>query len=529
MSTVLAERCPPVTWPRRWGPWLAVLAALALLYVPTYIALAHGPWRDEEYAHGPLVLAIFALLVWRDRAALVAGARARAPVAGTLLLVSGLVLYMAGRTLGIALFEVGSQLPVLAGVLLATRGWNGVRRFGFALVFLAFMVPMPGFVLAAASAPLKEFVSAAVAFLLSALGYPVMREGVTLTVGSHEMLVADACAGMASLTSLAAIVLLYAHLTGRALRVRAALLLAAVVPVAIASNVLRVLVLALVAYHYGDDAAQGAVHQAAGIAVFVAALAMVVGLDRVVYGRRRVQLSKRPPRTPRSGARLAPRAALFAWIAALGMAGSALAAPVLAPQVVTKPGFELARLLPERFGDWRIDADVMPVAPAPDVQAKLDRLYGQVLSRTYVNAAGEHMMLVVAYGGDQSDALKVHRQEACYSAQGFEIASLAHGTLASEGRAIPVTRMLAVRGERSEPVTYWFTMGDRVVLGRIERLRVQLAEGIHGRVPDGMLVRVSSLSGDAPSAYAAQAAFVGALLSAVPESFAARLAGARAG
>src|SRR5262249_23259536 len=72
-STVLEQRCAQVTWPRRWGPWLAVAAALALLYVPTYISLAHGLWHDDEYAHGPLVLAIAALLVWRDRAALVGG------------------------------------------------------------------------------------------------------------------------------------------------------------------------------------------------------------------------------------------------------------------------------------------------------------------------------------------------------------------------------------------------------------------------------------------------------------------------
>jgi len=529
MSTVLEQRCAPASWPQRWGPWLAVAAALALLYVPTYASLAHGLWRDEEYAHGPLVLAIFALLVWRDRAALVAGSPARAPVAGALLLACGLILYVAGRALGIALFEMGSHLPVLAGLLLLTRGWSGIRRFGFALVFLAFAVPLPGFVLTAASAPLKEFVSGAVAFLLTVLGYPVVREGVTLTVGSHEMLVADACSGMASLMSLAAIVLLYAHLTGGALRTRAALLMAAVAPVAIAANVLRVLVLALVAYHYGDDAAQGMVHQAAGLGVFVVALAMVLGIDRLAYGRRFVQLTKRPPRNARAAARLAPRAALFAWIAALGMAGAALAAPALAPQRVAEPGFDLERLVPARFGAWTLDADVAPVAPTPDVQAKLDRLYGQVLSRTYVNAAGERMMLTVAYGGDQSDALKVHRQEVCYQAQGFEIHGLAHGTLAADGRAIPVTRMLAVRGERSEPVTYWFTMGDRVVLGRLERLRVQLAAGLHGRVPDGMLVRVSSLSGDAPAAYAAQAAFVGALLGAVPAPSAARLAGAREG
>ena len=529
MSTVLEQRCPPVAWPRRWGPWLAVLAGLALLYVPTYVSLAQGLWRDEEYAHGPLVLAIVVLLVWRDRAALVSGAPARAPIAGALLLAGGLALYVAGRSLGIALFEVGSHLPVLAGVLLLTRGWNGIRRFGFALVFLAFLVPLPGFVLAAASAPLKEFVSAAVALLLAALGYPVVRDGVALTVGSHQLLVADACSGMASLASLAAMVLLYAHLTGGALRARAVLLALCVVPVAVAANVLRVLLLSLVAYHFGDAAAQGAIHQVAGLLVFAAALAMVVGIDRLVYGRRFIQLEKRPPRSANAVARLAPRAALFAWIAALGMTGAAVAAPALTPQAAAASGVDLERLVPERFGAWRIDAGMAPVIPAPDVQAKLDRLYGQVLSRIYVNAAGERVMLTVAYGGDQSDALKVHRQEVCYQAQGFDIHGLAHGTLATTGRTIPVTRMLAVRGERSEPVTYWFTMGDQVVLGRLERLRVQLAEGLRGHVPDGMLVRVSSLSADAPAAYAAQAAFVAQLLAAVPAPSAARLAGAPQG
>jgi len=302
---------------------------------------------------------------------------------------------------------------------------------------------------------------------------------------------------MASLTSLAAMVLLYAHLTGGALRARVVLLLAAALPAAVAANVLRVLALAIIAYQYGDAAAQGAVHQVAGLAVFAAALAMVVGIDRLVYGRRHLQLTKRSRRNANAAACLAPRATLFAWLAALGMIGAAVAAPALVPQAATETGFDLERVVPERFGDWTIDVDVPAVIPAPDVQARLDRLYGQVLSRTYVNAAGERMMLVVAYGGDQSDALKVHRQEACYAAQGFDIHGLARGTLAAPGRSIPVTRMLAVRGERSEPVTYWFTMGDRVVLSRVERLRVQIAEGLRGRVR-----RAGRVRGGAPRGHA---------------------------
>jgi EpsI family protein len=209
------------------------------------------------------------------------------------------------------------------------------------------------------------------------------------------------------------------------------------------------------------------------------------------------------------------------------MVGSALAAPLLKPvRAEGAAALVLESMVPQAFGDWSIDPTIVPIAPTADVQAKLDRIYSQTVSRTYVNSAGEHMMLTVAYGGDQSDALKAHRQEVCYTAQGFSISDLHHDALAVQGGAIPVTRMLAVRDERSEPVTYWFTMGDRVVRGRVERLATQLREGFAGRIPDGMLVRVSSISPDAPSAYAAQQSFIAALLAAMPSTDRARLAGA---
>ena len=183
-------------------------------------------------------------------------------------------------------------------------------------------------------------------------------------------------------------------------------------------------------------------------------------------------------------------------------------------------------MVPQAFGDWSIDPAIVPIAPTADVQAKLDRIYNQTVSRTYVNAAGEYIMLTVAYGGDQSDALKAHRQEVCYTAQGFTIHDLHHDSVSVQGTSIPVTRMLALRDDRSEPVTYWFTMGDRVVRGRFERLAMQLREGFAGRIPDGMLVRVSSISNDPAKAYAAQQAFVADLLAEMPAADRVRLAGA---
>ena len=93
------------------------------------------------------------------------------------------------------------------------------------------------------------------------------------------------------------------------------------------------------------------------------------------------------------------------------------------------------------------------------------------------------------------------------------------------GKSVPVTRVLAVRGPRSEPVTYWFTMGDRVVLGRLERLIVQLRYGLAGRIPDGMLVRVSSISTHPTLAFKGHEQFVEALLGRMQQRDVQRLLG----
>jgi exosortase B len=528
MSTVLEQRSRPTGALARWRPWLALAAGLALLYVPTYIDLARGLWRDDAYAHGPIILAVFAWLMWRGRAALLEDSGERAPVLGGALVAFGLLLYVVGRSQALVLFEVASHLPVIVGALLVMRGPAAVRRLAFPLAFLFFLIPLPGFILDTVTTPLKNIVSIAVEGLLQALGYPVERAGVVLSVGRHEMLVADACSGLNSLYSLFALSLLYLHLAGPSSRARIAVLLLSLIPIAVIANVVRVMVLVLVTIHAGPETAQGWVHEALGMGVFVVALAMLLGVDAIMKKAGGVRREAGEVTSVNKPLFLTPHASsLASTLLLLAFASAAVAAPLLKPAPADTSALNLEKMLPSTFAGWRVDPTVEPIAPAPDVQAKLDRIYNQTVSRAYVNDAGEQMMLTVAYGGDQSDALKAHRQEVCYSAQGFEIRDLHHGTMSVTGRTIPVTRLHAVRGARSEPVTYWLTMGDRVVLGRLERLRVQLASGLSGRLPDGMLVRVSSIGDDLPRAYAAQQSFISSALGTMPAADAARLVGSK--
>jgi exosortase B len=520
MSTVLDQRGLPEAR-ARWWPWLAVAAGLAALYLPTYFSLAGSLWRDDAHAHGPIILAVFAWLVWRDRAALAEESPpARAP--GAALLAAGLAAYVFGRTLSLTPLEVASHLPVLGGIVLMLRGTRALRRLAFPLLFLLFLVPLPGFVLDWATGPLRTLVSAGVAGLLQLVGYPVERSGVVLELGGHQMLVADACSGLNSIFSLFALGFVYAYLTPPRKALRTFVLAASIVPIAVAANVIRVAVLVLLTYYAGEEVAQGFLHGLAGLLVFMLSLGLLSGLDSMIPWKA-TSKAHEPP-----AGRARPVPAPVAVLIGLALATSALAVPALKP-VPAAQAIDLERALPTSFGDWRLDTSVVPIAPSPDVQANLDRIYRQVVSRTYVNSAGERMMLTVAHGGDQSDALKAHRQEKCYEAQGFEIEALQHGRLSAAGRTIPVTRMVAVRADRVEPVTYWFTMGDRVVLGRSERLRVQVGEGLAGRIPDGMLVRVSSLSPEAAGAFAAQETFARSLFANVAAGDTPRFLGAARG
>jgi len=204
----------------------------------------------------------------------------------------------------------------------------------------------------------------------------------------------------------------------------------------------------------------------------------------------------------------------IAMICAAALAVAARPTPRLADQT---RNFSLERLLPESFGEWTTDKSILPIAVSPDVQAKLDRIYNQVLSRTYVNAVGQRIMLSVAYGGDQSDTMQLHRPEVCYTAQGFQVVRQSLDQLRTGfGFNLPVKRLIAVHGARFEPITYWVVVGNEATVVGLRQKLAQLRYGLTGKVPDGMLVRVSSIDRDDTRAYDLQDRFVRELFEALP-------------
>ena len=214
----------------------------------------------------------------------------------------------------------------------------------------------------------------------------------------------------------------------------------------------------------------------------------------------------------------------------LAMAGTSALTGALTPGVKLAQGqapFQLETMIPQRFGAWRLDPSVVPLTPDPEQQGMLKKLYDQTLSRTYIDGEGRRVMLSIAYGGDQSKALQLHLPEVCYVAQGFQLVRDGAGSLATAYGALPVKRLVARQQSRNEPITYWITIGDKATRSGIEQKLRRLAYGLSGEIPDGMLVRVSSIAFDESGAYALQDRFVAEMLASLDATSRARLIGSQ--
>lgn len=259
-----------------------LLAGFLLLMVPTIMDLAKQVWSTDEQGHGPIIGAVSLWLMWRSRQRVIDAPYQPANLLGGAMFFTGMLLYALGRSQQIIQGEVvGIWLAGMAMVLLL-RGTQALRAWAFPFFFMIFLIPLPGVFVQAMTIPLKTAVSYVAEWLMYHAGYPVGRTGVILTVGQYQLLVADACAGLNSMFTLEALGLLYCNLMGYTSKLRNVLLAILVIPIAFIANVVRVLILILVTFYFGDEAGQGFVHTFAGMVLFGVGLVMMLATDAVL-------------------------------------------------------------------------------------------------------------------------------------------------------------------------------------------------------------------------------------------------------
>lgn len=259
-----------------------LLLGFGFLAVPTLIRLAEQVWPLEIGAHGPIVLATGIWLLFHIRAELTALASKPPVVVAGLGFVAAVAFYAFGRpydllaveALGVYLFFLATALVIL--------GWRPIRANLFPFLYLGFLIPIPGWIMDAITAPLQMLVSVVSTDLLELAGYPIDRQGIVIFIAQYRLLVEDACSGMNSLIGLVAVMLFYIYIIHRA-SIRYTLALgAAIIPIAVIVNIVRVIALILLTYYAGDEVAQGFLHVTTGIVLFAAALGLTILLDTLL-------------------------------------------------------------------------------------------------------------------------------------------------------------------------------------------------------------------------------------------------------
>jgi EpsI family protein len=197
---------------------------------------------------------------------------------------------------------------------------------------------------------------------------------------------------------------------------------------------------------------------------------------------------------------------------------SSILAKVMIPAAMspdTHAQINLEMLIPKEFEGWKLDSTNASGIVNPAVKGELENIYNQTLSRTYVNNEGKRIMLAIAYGGVQKTDMHAHRPEICYAASGFDVGKMTKTFVDTTIGRIPVMHLVAKQGLRNEPITYWIRVGDSLTRGWIEQKLTAIGYGLTGKVPDGLLVRVSSVSNDEQDSYQVQQLFLIAMLKAV--------------
>ncbi|MBI2734739.1 MAG: EpsI family protein, partial [Aquabacterium sp.] len=476
---------PRAFWAVLGATWLALAA-------PSLWDFMFGQWSAYSQGHELLLLSVVVWLMWRQWPALSALPGREPAWWAWLALLIGLSGYAFGRTQEFIRIEMLSLWWVGVSVLLACKGWAGLRQTWFIWLFALFIIPIPFSVVLMLTSPLKEAVSALATLILGAVGYPVGRSGVVITAGQYQLLVAEACAGLHSMFILEAMGLLYSYLVNHRSWLRNALLATFAVPVSFLANVIRVMILVLVTYHFGDAVGQGFVHNFAGVVLFAVALALI-GVVDALLGFFLPDGPLEPEIAPSDASTATPKATVTpmrsAWVMAMLMlltaASSYAFLPKPQPEAQARANTPLEQLFPSEFGPWRLDPAAAALIRPAFERARQFQMYDQVLERTYMDEAGHRIMLSVAYGRQQSVGLQMHRPEVCYRAGGFTVSHIEPGELQILGRAIPVTRLFASLDGRPEPITYWRLLGNEVIADEARFKLRQLSAGGSGGIPDG--------------------------------------------
>jgi len=259
---------------------LLLVGSFSLVYGRVIVHLVHDWIHDENYSHGFLIVPIALYFAWERRR--VVAALPKEPSYLGLVIVAGSLAVLIAGLLGAELFLTRvSIIGVVAGSIVFLLGWRALRLLAFPVAFLLLMIPIPSLIFNQIAFPLQLLASQVGETTLRTLNVPVLREGNVIVLANVSLEVAEACSGIRSLISLLTLGILYGYFSDPRGGVRVAIALSTI-PIAVASNGLRVAGTGIAAHYIGPAAAEGFFHSFSGWLMFVVAFMMLFVVVRLI-------------------------------------------------------------------------------------------------------------------------------------------------------------------------------------------------------------------------------------------------------
>ena len=461
--------------------FLATIPLLVGIYYLIVPDMVMDWYKDENYSHGFLVPLIAGYFLWQRWPEL--KTRVIKPDGlGLLVIILGLLQLLLGW-LATEYFTMRSSLIVLlAGLVLYWFGWEILKAMALPLGFLIFMVPIPYIIYDMAAFPLKLFVTKVSVAFLQMMGVVVMREGNIIIFPTTTLEVADACSGIRSLISLLALAVAYAFFVQTSTCRRWVIIVSAV-PIAIATNALRVIGTGFLAQWWGAKAAEGFFHEFAGMVVFVLAMALLVTVGALVKGKNRDKREDDETKGELAGSGERINNVKFITVYLF------LFAAIIFLYTHTDTAVPVNRpfsQFPVQTGSWRMSTqfefseNILNVLKATDY-----------VSRQYKGADGATVNLYIGYHGGGKESGEIHSPKHCLPGSGWLELSSKRGTLTTPNGTLNLVRAVYQNGTTKELFLYWFQVQERSISNEYSLKLAQIVNSILYRRRDASFIRVS--------------------------------------
>ncbi len=264
----------------------AIIGLLIFIYWPTFVWMnARFSEADTYYSHGFLIPPIFLYLIWMKRKELKTAKIAPSNI-GLFLLIPALLAHLLAYLLEINFISGFSFIVVMFGLSLYLFGQDTTRKMAFPILFLIFMIPLPQVLIIGISFRMKIWAAQAATAIINIMGIPAVRNGSVVYLPNTALTVGDPCSGLRSLISLTALGALYAYLA-KIQTARKFILFLVSIPLALLANVIRIVLLLIVAFVYGSKVATGKFHDFSGFLLFAIALIGLIIVGRILSWQRK--------------------------------------------------------------------------------------------------------------------------------------------------------------------------------------------------------------------------------------------------